>query len=294
MKKNLKPLPLLLAALTVCAGCAKAPSPGAGDGTKPAETAAVESVPEIALSENGKTDFRLVYDVDVAPELRNLYFTIRDAFRNRLGAELMPYDDYQKELPFEIVVDSARRPLCAALGEELKEGEYAIRAVRREDGGLTVVLACRGELARVAVVERFIGECLEKRGGVIPEDLDIKGEFTMKDAIITSSIAQLRDPCILAENGVYYAYGTGWHCLKNDSGSLAGAIRDAGSQLREAGGELLGALGIESGGTAAGATSANGGSGKQTSWKCCSCSAPLRGRRGQTVRCEYCDTEQTL
>ena len=80
----------------------------------------------------------------------------------------------------------------------------------------------------------------------------------------------------------------------SDSGSLAGAIRDAGSQLREAGGELLGALGIEPGGTAAGAASANGGSGKQTSWKCCSCSAPLRGRRGQTVRCEYCDTEQTL
>ena len=40
--------------------------------------------------------------------------------------------------------------------------------------------------------------------------------------IITSSIEQLRDPCILLENGVYYAYGTGWVCYKNTSGSLDG------------------------------------------------------------------------
>ncbi|MBQ8186295.1 MAG: family 43 glycosylhydrolase [Clostridia bacterium] len=47
-------------------------------------------------------------------------------------------------------------------------------------------------------------------------------------AIITSQIPALRDPCILVEDGVYYAYGTGWHCWKNDSGSLAGEWRDTG------------------------------------------------------------------
>ena len=47
-------------------------------------------------------------------------------------------------------------------------------------------------------------------------------------AIITSTIPQLRDPCILVENGVYYAYGTGWRCWKNDSGSLSGPFRDTG------------------------------------------------------------------
>lgn len=40
--------------------------------------------------------------------------------------------------------------------------------------------------------------------------------------MITSDIPQLRDPCILVENGVYYAYGTGWVCYKNDSGNLEG------------------------------------------------------------------------
>ncbi len=38
--------------------------------------------------------------------------------------------------------------------------------------------------------------------------------------IITSKIESLRDPCILYENGVYYAYGTGWVAYMNRSGSL--------------------------------------------------------------------------
>ena len=40
--------------------------------------------------------------------------------------------------------------------------------------------------------------------------------------MILSNIDCLRDPCILVENGVYYAYGTGWVCYKNTSGSLDG------------------------------------------------------------------------
>ena len=47
-------------------------------------------------------------------------------------------------------------------------------------------------------------------------------------AIITSQIPCLRDPCILVKDGVYYAYGTGWRCWKNDSGSLAGEWKDLG------------------------------------------------------------------
>lgn len=40
--------------------------------------------------------------------------------------------------------------------------------------------------------------------------------------MIVSKIEQLRDPFVVVENGVYYAYGTGWVCYKNTSGSLAG------------------------------------------------------------------------
>ena len=233
MDLKIRLLPVILAALALpvlagCAGESAADPPAVPETEISAEVGTEDSAAEIPLAENGKTDFRLVYDVDVAPEVRNLYFGIRDAFRDRLWAELAPYDDYQKELPCEIVVDSGRREICANLQKELKEGEFAIRAVRREDGGMTVALACRGNYARLAVVGVFIDECIEKRGGVIPEDLTLKGELTMKDAIVTSTIPQLRDPCILVENGIYYAYGTGWHCWKNDSGSLSGRFADLG------------------------------------------------------------------
>ena len=157
MNRRIRLLPIILAALTlpVWAGCggetaADPPAVPAAEGSE--EDGARDRTAEIPLAENGKTDFRLVYDVDVAPEVRNLYFGIRDAFRDRLGAELAPYDDYQKELPCEIVVDSGRREICADLQKELKEGEYAVRAVHREDGGMTVALACRGNYARLAVV----------------------------------------------------------------------------------------------------------------------------------------------
>ena len=46
--------------------------------------------------------------------------------------------------------------------------------------------------------------------------------------IITSKIRRLRDPFIVIENGVYYAYGTGWRCYKNTSGSLSGDWEDLG------------------------------------------------------------------
>jgi beta-xylosidase len=63
---------------------------------------------------------------------------------------------------------------------------------------------------------------------VVPMDLDVKGsekEYTM----ITSTINYLRDPCILVEDGVYYAHGTGWVCYKNTSGDLGGAWTKVGT-----------------------------------------------------------------
>ncbi len=46
--------------------------------------------------------------------------------------------------------------------------------------------------------------------------------------MIKSAIRQLRDPCVVAVNGVYYAYGTGWVCYKNTSGDLAGEWENLG------------------------------------------------------------------
>ena len=46
--------------------------------------------------------------------------------------------------------------------------------------------------------------------------------------IITSSISQLRDPFILLEDGIYYAYGTGWVAYRNTSGNLEGPWESLG------------------------------------------------------------------
>ena len=46
--------------------------------------------------------------------------------------------------------------------------------------------------------------------------------------ITESTVEQLRDPCVLVENGVYYMYGTGWRCYKNTSGRLDGDWKDLG------------------------------------------------------------------
>lgn len=45
---------------------------------------------------------------------------------------------------------------------------------------------------------------------------------------IETTIPMLRDPFVLAENGVYYMYGTGWKCYKNTSGRLSGEWIDLG------------------------------------------------------------------
>ena len=74
MKRKIRLLPALLAVCAVCAGCAGGPPARRDDGPVTPEPLTEADVPEIALAEDGKTDFRLVYDVDVSPELRNLYF----------------------------------------------------------------------------------------------------------------------------------------------------------------------------------------------------------------------------
>jgi len=49
-----------------------------------------------------------------------------------------------------------------------------------------------------------------------------------KDAIIESGVPQLRDPCVVVKDGIYYMCGTGWHVWKNETGNLAGGWVDLG------------------------------------------------------------------
>ena len=46
--------------------------------------------------------------------------------------------------------------------------------------------------------------------------------------MIETNIEKLRDPFVLIENGVYYMYGSLWHCYTNESGRLDGEWVDRG------------------------------------------------------------------
>ncbi len=218
MKKYVSLLLLLLTGIlcTSLAACE--------DSDIPDETASKKS--EIVIAEKGKgTDFRLVYP---APDNGVTYACVRDILRirtaidKRLDVNLRPSNDMTEVTPYEIVVGAMNRPACADLTATLAENEYAIRAVKDEFGCMQIVIAYKGAFARMAAIDRFITEYVTDERAAVPEDLDVRGSCSEADAMITSTIPALRDPCILVVDGVYYAYGTGWGCYKNTSGSLSG------------------------------------------------------------------------
>lgn len=92
---------------------------------------------------------------------------------------------------------------------------------------------------------------------------------------------------------IYSAFGA--ESLLDDelSGSsadgLIGTFMDVGEEFVGVGKELLGAFGIKAGEKRGGQSSL-----VMVNKKCVSCSAPLSGQQGETIKCKYCDTVQTL
>ena len=78
----------------------------------------------------------------------------------------------------------------------------------------------------------------------------------------------------------------------DDSDTLVGAFKEVGSEFKEVGVEFLGALGFKPGKKKSPNSSVAGS--ETVSKKCSSCSAPLIGKKGQVIKCKYCDTKQTL
>lgn len=213
----------LLVLLFLVSGCASSPPP---DADLPAETAAPADPQKIVLARDGETDFVMICDLGVDDAVRADYDRIRDAFRDRWGAELPVVDcGIRDEHDCEIIVAARNRPECAALMKELSQGDYAVSVLHDPNAGKTkILIAYKGGFARMCAVETFLDAFDGKTA--VPETLDLRGHAG--DCIVESTIRQLRDPCILAEDGTYYAYGTGWHCYRNTSGSLAGPWADLG------------------------------------------------------------------
>lgn len=183
-----------------------------------------EAVSDIVIAKRGEdTQFRLAYNVESEESVRDNILEIKKAYSDKLGVKLMPLDDYDpsNECDFEIIVGSTKREECVTLTNSLEDGEYAIKAVS-DNGRQKIVIAYKGNYARIYAIKTFIDNYIGEDYSMVPENLDLKGRCDDWKSVIVSKIPQLRDPCILEENGVYYAYGTGWVYYKNTSGYLDG------------------------------------------------------------------------
>lgn len=132
--------------------------------------------------------------------------------------------------PCEIVVGSVHRDECVELTASLSEGEYAVKVYPGENEGEgRVVIAYTDDWSRMLAVDFFTATCLGEYRGCLPMDFEARGACPTGDSgVIMSDIEQMRDPCILVVDGVYYAYGTGWTCYKNTTGDLAGHWENVG------------------------------------------------------------------
>ena len=245
MKKTHVTLLIILAATVLCA-CQNSAPPADTSGEACTNTSTAEtedtSAPEteepndteIVFARRGeRCSARVVFDVEGDPELHNSFTLIKNAISEITGVNIPPaYGDYREDMEYEIVLGSQKREDCAALTKELQPGEYAIKAIEK-DGLKKVIIAYNGYFARECAVQKFINEFVSEDKVSVPGGTMIKEKCPNNaGAIILSTIEGLRDPCIIVEDGVYYAYGTGWKCYKNTSGDLAGKWTSLGVVAR--------------------------------------------------------------
>ena len=194
-------------------------------------TAVPEENNTVVIAEKGKnSEFQIVYGLkdDESPKAA---FSLSKLIKSLTDNELVRVADALpgKERNCEILVGAFNRPECAELLDTLNDDEYAIKVV--SDGEKTkIIFAYKGVFALMCAIDRFEQEYLTAENGKIeiPAKLDVRGKFSEADAVIVSQLPQLRDPCILVEDGVYYAYGTRWIAFKNTSGDLRGEWEELG------------------------------------------------------------------
>lgn len=188
------------------------------------ETTATAEVAELVIAEPGekRSAYRVVYATDADATLQENAGLLSRAVKAALGTDLRTAAGDRLVKNKVIVIGSAERAETAELAATLQEGEYAIRVDAVEGDVGRVLIAYTTPRSQYLAVEYFVDHFVSPDGVRVPTDLDVRGAAG-EHTLVTSQIIGLRDPCILAEDGVYYAYGTGWLCYKNTSGDLGGA-----------------------------------------------------------------------
>ncbi|MBQ7153105.1 MAG: family 43 glycosylhydrolase [Clostridia bacterium] len=216
---------ILLLMLPSCTG-----GEPADPGSQTEETMIPQKATELIVWKPGESssDYRIVYDETAAEPLTAEAQMLAAMIKNYTGAAIETADS-GTAFAKEIVLSSSTRPETAEMLEGLEEGAFSVRAVPGDaEGEGKLFIATTTYESAYACAQYLLESFYDPETGFrIPATLDITD--TAKEYImIESTIRKLRDPCILVEDGVYYAYGTGWKCYKNANGKLKGPWTDLG------------------------------------------------------------------
>ena len=188
----------------------------------------IEELEEFIIAESGETSqFKVIYtfggEYDNSEDVAFLH--------SRIGLEfdmVLPKKSYRgkplTDCNLQFVLNAHGYPEIEEMKASLGEDAFAIKVLR--DGEYTKVLvAYNSTFARTYAIEYLLTKYVEDGVFKLPYDLDISEANVMDGFLhIDSSINRnTRDPFIYAEDGVYYAYITGWRVYKNTSGDINGS-----------------------------------------------------------------------
>ena len=245
---------ILLSAILLLGSCGEAPAPpvsdtsdGVTDGGEASAEVSEETVSEapdetvtdkaeeepftveIVKAGQKRATYRVVYDKGADAGTMQAVEMLCAMIEGYTGCQVNAQDT-TKNPAKEIVFNAEERAGISEMKAGLAEGEFAVRFKpnANRDGG-DLLIAATTYRSAYACAEYLLKSFVTEEGALaVPSDLFVKGsekEYIM----IESTINKLRDPCILVEDGVYYAYGTGWTCYKNVSGDLGGPWQKVGT-----------------------------------------------------------------
>ncbi len=122
------------------------------------------------------------------------------------------------ESNLQIIFNVPNDPVIKEMTESLSDSGYAAK-VATEGEYTTLYFAYTSPFARTYGLEMLLAKHVKDGVLAVPADLDVSVDVVPNDLIIkVDAIDQnTRDPFVLAENGVYYMYCTGWRAYKTTS-----------------------------------------------------------------------------
>ena len=184
---------------------------------------------ELLIPKRAQSKFKVICDGDAGALTWDQVGLLCYYLEMETGVKFTSMDS-ERVYDQEIVLGSANRPETAEMMAELDENDFAIRVKVAEDGNGKdgqIFIAAHSYHGYCSALEYLVENFYTPDNNfAIPTDLNVT-EYAGTYNLITSSLPA-RDPCIVVKDGVYYAYRTGWNCLKNTSGNLEGPWENLG------------------------------------------------------------------